>query len=394
MKILFVVNNFNFGGPQKSLLNLIYELKDTNTEIDIIILNQEDTLTKYLPKYVNVKTISSKFSILMLNKNNLIQNMLKNLISPKLVFNAFIFMIKSQLNLHNNTKAKQKFWINNKWQEIVNQETYDYAIGVSGGHSVYFIEDYVKAKKKIGWIRTDYRVLKRDLSIDRFYFKKMNGMLSVSKMCSDIFENIFNIKPITYYNSLPIKLYENIPDEQIKLDTNYFNLCTICRLDYGKGLDLMIEATKILKSNNLNVKWYVVGKGKLDQWLHDEIIKNDLQDMLIPLGFKFNTGSIVKNMDVLVHPSRFEGKSNTIDEALHYNIPVVATNFSTVYEQIKDNENGFIVNMSSNDIATKIEYLYNNRDDYHKIQKNLKREHQEITNKGQEFLGTILNIGG
>ena len=103
-------------------------------------------------------------------------------------------------------------------------------------------------------------MLKRDLSIDRFYFKKMNGMLSVSKMCSDIFENIFNIKPITYYNSLPIKLYENIPDEQIKLDTNYFNLCTICRLDYGKGLDLMIEATKILKSNNLNVKWYVVGK--------------------------------------------------------------------------------------------------------------------------------------
>ena len=74
-------------------------------------------------------------------------------------------------------------------------------------------------------------------------------------------------------------------------------------------------------------------------------------------------------MDVLVHPSRFEGKSNTIDEALHYNIPVVATNFSTVYEQIKDNENGFIVNMSGNDIATKIDHLYNNRDVYHKIQK-------------------------
>ena len=45
--------------------------------------------------------------------------------------------------------------------------------------------------------------------------------------------------------------------------------------------------------------------------------------MLIPLGFKFNTGSIVKNMDVLVHPSRFEGKSNTIDEALHYNIQLL-----------------------------------------------------------------------
>ena len=44
MKLLFVVNNFNFGGPQKSLLNLFYELKDTNHEIDLMILNQEDSL--------------------------------------------------------------------------------------------------------------------------------------------------------------------------------------------------------------------------------------------------------------------------------------------------------------------------------------------------------------
>ncbi|MCT1483492.1 glycosyltransferase [Staphylococcus hominis] len=394
MKILFVVNNFNFGGPQKSLLNLFYELKDMDIEIDLAILNKEDALTKYLPKYVNVKTISSKFSILMLNKNNLIRNMLKNLISPKLVFNAFIFMIKSQLNLHNNTKAKQTFWINNKWQEIVNQETYDYAIGVSGGHSVYFIEDYVNAKKKIGWIRTDYRVLKRDLSIDRFYFKKMNGMLSVSKMCSDIFEDIFDIKPVTYYNSLPIKLYENIPSEEINLDTNHFNLCTICRLDNGKGLDLMIEAAKILKSKNLNIKWYLVGKGRLGEWLQDEISKNKLQDIIIPLGFKFNTGSIVKNMDLLVHPSRFEGKSNTIDEALYYQIPVVATNFETVYEQITDNKNGYIVNMTGGDIAFKIEYLYENPNIYQKIKSNLKYNQTENNDKGKEFIDTILNIGG
>ena len=40
----------------------------------------------------------------------------------------------------------------------------------------------------------------------------------------------------------------------------------------------------------------------------------------------------VKKVDILVHPSRFEGKSNTIDEALYYTTPVVATNFETVFE--------------------------------------------------------------
>ena len=87
--------------------------------------------------------------------------------------------------MHDTTKAKQQFWVDNKWVDSTLKH-YDYAIGVSGGHSVYFIEDFINAKHKIGWIRTDYRVLKRDHNIDQKYFDKMDGMLSVSKMCSDI----------------------------------------------------------------------------------------------------------------------------------------------------------------------------------------------------------------
>ena len=99
-------------------------------------------------------------------------------------------------------------------------------------------------------------------------------------------------------------------------------------------------------------------------------------------------------MDLLVHPSRFEGKSNTIDEALYYQIPVVATNFETVYEQITDNKNGYIVNMTSGDIASKIEYLYKNPNIYQKIKNNLTYNKTENNDKGKEFIDTILNIGG
>ncbi|MBE7342528.1 glycosyltransferase [Staphylococcus haemolyticus] len=394
MKLLFVVNNFNFGGPQKSLLNLFYELKDTNHEIDLMILNQEDSLTEYLPDYVNVKPVNTRFSVLMLNRKHLISKMINNYSTPKLVLNAFLFILKSKLKLHDTTKAKQQFWVDNKWVDSTLKKHYDYAIGVSGGHSVYFIEDFINAKHKIGWIRTDYRVLKRDHNIDQKYFDKMDGMLSVSKMCSDIFEDIFNIKPFTFYNSLPIKLYENIADEDINISTGTFNLCTICRLDNGKGLDLLIEAAKILKSKNIEVKWYVVGAGKLSNWLDEEIKKNHLEQIVLPVGFRFNTGSIVRKMDILVHPSRFEGKSNTIDEALHYNVPVVATNFETVYEQIIDGENGFIVSMDGNEISLKIEELKNNKELYQIIKSNLESAPNENIDKGKEFIETIKHIGG
>ena len=125
-----------------------------------MILNQQDALVQYLPKYVHVKKVPSKFSLLMLNKSNLVSSALKNWKSPKLVMKVFLFVLRSKLNLQDNTKAKQKFWIKNKWKTQYNENHYDYAIGVSGGHSVYFIHDYISADKKIGWIRTDYRVLK------------------------------------------------------------------------------------------------------------------------------------------------------------------------------------------------------------------------------------------
>lgn len=392
MKILFVVNNFNFGGPQKSLLNLLYELEDSKVDVDLTILNQQDALVKYLPNYVNIKKVPSKFSLLMLNKSNLISSSLQNWRSPILILKVFLFVIRSKLNLQDNTKAKQRFWIKNRWKAKSNTEYYDYAIGVSGGHSVYFIHDYVSADKKIGWIRTDYRVLKRNHDIDKWYFDRISGMLAVSKMCADIFEEIFNIKPHVFYNSLPIKLYENIPDENIEISENVLNLATICRLDHGKGLDLLINSAKILKEREIKFKWYVVGNGKLMHWLVEAIKNNNLSDKVIPLGFKFNTGSIVKKVDILVHPSRFEGKSNTIDEALYYTTPVVATNFETVYEQIRDGENGFIVEMDPKSIAEKIELLNNDRYLLDEIKQKLKHSKDIQSNKGHEFLNTIKKV--
>ncbi|HCZ8226389.1 TPA: hypothetical protein O4B93_002643 [Staphylococcus aureus] len=116
MKILFVVNNFNFGGPQKSLLNLMYELEDKDVEVDLMILNNQNHLSKYLPSYINIVEVPSKFSLLMLSKENIIKNVARNINHPILIFKVMIFLIKSLLKLQENVKAKQIFWIKNKWK--------------------------------------------------------------------------------------------------------------------------------------------------------------------------------------------------------------------------------------------------------------------------------------
>ncbi|WP_210127924.1 MULTISPECIES: glycosyltransferase [unclassified Staphylococcus] len=393
MKILFVVNNFNIGGPQKSLLNLLYDLEGKNVNIDLMILNQQDELSKYLPSYVNKISVPSKYALLMLDKNSLPINLIKNLKSPKLIFNTLLFIVKSKMKKYNNTKEKQKFWIDNKWNFTEFTKTYDYAIGFSGGHSIYFVHDYINADNKIGSIISDYKVFNRDNEIDKKYFEDMTAMLAVSNKCAEIFYELFDIQAEVFYNSLPIKLYENIDEKQFDYNPKNMNLCTICRLDEGKGLDLLIDAAKFIKKSKLNIKWYVVGKGKLENWLEQEIEKNQLNNIVIPLGFIFNTGSILKKMDLLIHPSRFEGKSNTIDEALFYNKIIVATNFDTVFEQINDGDNGFIVNMDGKEIAEKIIELYKNEDLYHDIKNKIINSSNSNIDKGKEFLDLLHKMG-
>ena len=70
------------------------------------------------------------------------------------------------------------------------------------------------------------------------------------------------------------------------------------------------------------------------------IEENQLQDHFILLGMKENPYPYIKEADIYVQPSRFEGKSIAIDEAKILQKPIVVTNFSTAKDQIKNQENG------------------------------------------------------
>src|SRR5699024_10704766 len=187
-RILFVVNNFNIGGPQKSLLSLLYKLDYDRVDASLLILNGEGNLTKYLPKEVNLLKTPDIIKYATLSPNIFIKSTISTLFSKNLLFplKAIPKVISGQVQ-KNMTQRKQKYWIEIKNMLPILNISFDVAIGVSGGHSMMYIADCVEAKKKIGWIRTDYRVLGRDHEIDALYFSKMDKIISVSKLCKDIF---------------------------------------------------------------------------------------------------------------------------------------------------------------------------------------------------------------
>ncbi len=388
-KVLFCIQNFNIGGPQKSLLSLLHEFDYQKYDVDLMVWSQEGSLIEYLPKQVNLVKLENCLRYVRLSKNEIIKNSIKLLFSKhhKLVYSAFKAVFKYRKSME---EGRQLFWMENKDKFPLLEKEYDVAIAVSGGNLAYFIIDCVIAKEKFTWVRSDYRVYKRNKEIDRIYFNKVDGIITVSNLCKDILDAEFpefKGKTQVFYNLLPINLYNIMKSDTsvIRNDNQSKIILSVSRLDPDKGLDLAIDAMSILKSKGVNAKWYVLGDGGFRKKLQSSITKKGLDEDFILLGFKENTFSFIERCDIFVHPSRFEGKSNSVDEAKFACKPIVVTNYSTVKEQITHEYNGIIVDMVPKDIANAIIELLENTEMRNNLVVNLSKNNYSMFNNISDF---------
>ena len=84
---------------------------------------------------------------------------------------------------------------------------------------------------------------------------------------------------------------------------------------------------------------------------------------------------------VYVQPSRFEGKSIAVDEAMALAKPILLTDFSTAADQIDSGKTGLIVPLSPDGIAQGLQQLLDSaslRDSYSKALASL-----DLSNEGE-----------
>ena len=85
------------------------------------------------------------------------------------------------------------------------------------------------------------------------------------------------------------------------------------------------------------------------------------------LGTRENPYPYIKNCTVFVQPSRWEGKSVVLDEAKILAAPIVATAYPTVVDQIINDVEGKIVEMSGKALAQGIMELLKSEHDRNSI---------------------------
>jgi len=363
-KLLFVIDSLVAAGAEKSLITLLSLLDYKKYSVDLMLFAHGELLEKLVPKEVNLLKPLQYTNFTSLSIKKAILHSIKNS-DFKMLTSRLKFSINLRLKNYSNAQKARLYWehISNVIEE--NPKQYDIAISYAQGIPTFYVADKVKANKKFAWVNVSYRLDKKEANFQKQFYDQFNKIVAVSDSAKEIFLETFpyfHNKISILYDINDPKFINNMANIGEDYHDNFdgYRILTIGRLAHQKGYDFALNACLKLKEEGINFKWYVLGIGPLMQEVKKSIIEKDLTDYFILLGVTENPYRLIKNSDIYVQTSRFEGFGLAIAEARMLNIPVVTTRFDAVYSQMVDRKNGLVVDMDANAIAEGILTLIQN----------------------------------
>lgn len=125
---------------------------------------------------------------------------------------------------------------------------------------------------------------------------------------------------------------------------------SIGRLTKEKNYHLLIDAVSKLS----NVSLTIIGNGPL----HDELRRygkeKNVKVAFIDAVPNEKLPEILKDADIFVLPSLFEGHSKALTDAMACGLPCIGTNVEGIRDIIIDGENGLLCGLSAKDLTNKI----------------------------------------
>lgn len=391
--IIFVIDSLHCAGAEKSLTTLLSLIDYSKYEVDLMMFGHGGVLEELVPKEVNIlKPLKyTQFTEKSL-KESIIYTLKKG--TYKMLKSRLEFSFAIRNKQYTNAQKARILW--QKTSKVIesNPRKYDIAISYAQGLPTFYVADKINADKKFAWVNTSYRLEQEDREFQTKYYDKYEKIVAVSHSAKNVFLETFpkyKDKVKIIYDINDFNLISKMADMENVYEENFdgIRILTIGRLTYQKGYDMVLEACKMLRDKGINFKWYVLGKGPLKDDIEKYIKENDLQDYFELLGIKSNPYPYIKDADIYVQTSRYEGFGLAIAEARMLNIPVVTTEFDAVYNQMIQGKNGLVVKQDPLAVADAIELLLNDKDLYQEIQEFQKNEKKGNLEEIEKFYRII-----
>lgn len=359
-KIFIYHYSMELGGIEKSLLGLLRCIDYSKNDVALFLMKYEGDLLEDIPNDVHIILDGDNAKILGVPIRKLFKEK-KIRFAILRTYASIKLKIKKVMGIKSSGEEISQIVYPKLVKHLKKQtEEYDIAIGFSWPH--YYILNNVKAKLKIGWVHTDYSKIYPNIRKDQKMWEQLDKIACVSEECKNTFVRKFpsiEINTIVIENILDYEYLEDRAKEKINEKTLFSQVSSKTLLSVGrfceaKNFDNVPAICRKILEQGEDIKWYLIGFGPDEALIRGKIRQEGMEEKVIILGKKENPYPYMKECDLYVQPSRFEGKAVTVREAQMLGKPVVITNFESAKSQVENGVDGIIVPMDNEGCAKEI----------------------------------------
>lgn len=242
----------------------------------------------------------------------------------------------------------------------VGKEKYDAEIAFFRGLSIKTLSAKRKEDKlprRLAWVHSDFSKAKgwnynfANLASVQKAYLSYDHVICVTNLAKRGFiETVGDTGNLdTIYNLLPIQdiIAKSLETPLLIVPKHKFNIILVGRLqDAVKGQKRLINAVASLQKEGLDIGVTLVGGGPDEVLIRKHIVKKEAKNFVHMIGSQKNPYPFIKQADLLVCASYYEGYNLTVAEALILGTPVLSTRCSGPVEILADGKYGMIVENS------------------------------------------------
>jgi len=376
-KLLIVNNNLETGGVQRSLVNLLNEIKDIY-DITLFVFSHKGDYRNSIPEQVNVMEASPLLRLLGMSQAQTIS-----------MGYAFYF-IRATLALY----AKI---FGNRWviRSLVStqERLLEFDVAISFLHNsneklLYggcneFVLNRVTAEEKMTFLHCDFLKYGGNTLGNRTMYCQFDKIATVSEACQQSFlEAVPELASKTHcvtnchnYDEIISKASDN----SFEYPADRLNIVTVARLSPEKGILRGIEVISKLVKEGYSISWHIVGDGIQRGEITDRIRQSDASAAIYCYGSQENLYRFMKNADLFLLPSYHEAAPMVIEEAKCLKLPILTTQTTSSKEMVVEGKEGYVCENSERGLYQILRYVLDNPQELYECKTFL--EQQQYSNK-------------
>ncbi|MFK7831976.1 MAG: glycosyltransferase family 4 protein [Winogradskyella sp.] len=283
-------------------------------------------------------------------KNSILQMMSMILVFLKLLFNlkAVINYIKLEKNVPIKTRRLVKnLYINS---HLLSQKLDWLHFGfVTQAIGSELVAKAIKAKMAVSFRGFDINVY--PVKYPTCYDLVWNHVDKVHSISKDLLQKAYGLglsQNMPYDIITPAADMSKFIDiKDTKVANEKIQILTIARLNWIKGLDLALDAMKLLKNKGLDFEYHIIGSGTKTEFERYKFQRdqNQLNDYVSFHGKLSHQATLLKlkAVDIYLQPSIQEGFCNAVIEAQALGLLCIVTDGGALSENIVNEKTGWVV---------------------------------------------------